>query len=78
MRIKYEKPKCECGADLDSMEEHTYNKAHSINKNGTKSKKYELEHWMHNGIEYLRCQKCRNNYEFEQDEKDRIIRGRPR
>jgi|LSQX01.2.fsa_nt_gb hypothetical protein len=43
----YKKPICECGADLEYLEEHTVDYIHQVNKNGQINKRYQTVLWTH-------------------------------
>lgn len=74
----YEKPKCDCGAELVWWSQPTYTDMYRITKNGKKAKRAYSHHYEGEGPEErLICsnQTCLDDYDFDFDEKDRVVRG---
>lgn len=72
---KYKKPICECGTELVYWTERIYHVHQKINKNGTISKKEEINEQGDGAYDRLYCPECRNQYWPEEDEQGRMIRG---
>lgn len=74
--MSYKKPICDCGEELVIRQEVVYEDETKITANGEKYKKsktmfvIDYLNW-----ERLHCIKCGKEYEYELDEKQRIIRG---
>lgn len=76
--MKYEKPRCDCGTELEYREEAVILLKAKINTDGIISKRKSRENSSedHTGCDWLECPDCGNNYTFDFILKDRkIIRG---
>ncbi|MFW9879634.1 MAG: hypothetical protein ACFFG0_41695 [Candidatus Thorarchaeota archaeon] len=64
---KYQKPKCDCGEELILKEEVIYLESRKINANGEASKRSSKDFFYggHNGVSWLECPKCRNEYNID-------------
>jgi hypothetical protein len=76
--LSYQLPKCSCGADLQLYYEEAVSIETKINKNGMRSKKFELTRLgiMTTNFERLRCYECFREWDFNEDEKGRIVKGK--
>jgi hypothetical protein len=73
--MSYKKPKCDCGEELIFWSQPVYTVVHFINTNGKKSKRTLMDYAGEGIYERLKCEECDKEYDFEFDEKDRVIRG---
>lgn len=74
----YQTPKCDCGHDLVWWSQPVYAERYRINKNGKKAKNPIKRATFYEGEtvnERLECYECFKEYDFDFDEKGRIIRG---
>ncbi|WP_064199050.1 hypothetical protein [Brevibacillus brevis] len=75
--MAYEKPRCDCGEELFHFDQVVYSEERGIRRDGKLKAKV-----LFRGIEgsysahgaFLYCNHCRNQYDYDFDEKDRIIR----
>jgi nitrate/TMAO reductase-like tetraheme cytochrome c subunit len=76
MKVAYKKPKCDyCSEELIIYEEFAFTVETKINRNGIRSKKPQNSVPLsHRGHERLQCERCCVQWEFEVDEKGRIIK----
>jgi len=72
--MKYKKPVCECGGELQTTAAYCCDIIYNINSNGKKAKKPKYSTDTQDG-EHLECKSCDNAYFIEIDDKSRIIRG---
>ena len=73
---RYKLPTCECGVLLIIYEENGYATERKITKNGSISKKAIETYHVHHGCTVLVCPKCKKRYDYEHDDKNRIIRDK--
>jgi hypothetical protein len=80
MNDNYLKPVCECGGEIGYIQEIVYERGSNINRNGfpNKSKQYINSAKLENGIGWLECKECKNEYEIIWYMEERLIRGRRR
>lgn len=75
--MKYQKPLCDCGKELNYYNQEVYDVERNITKKGNLKNKpnyfFEIGSFSAFGA-ILEC-KCGNKYDLDYDEKERITRG---
>ena len=70
-------PQCQCGGQLEIVEGHSIEESFRITKAGKQAKKMKRNgrNYIINDFSVLRCMSCYDRYDYEQDNKGRVIIG---
>ncbi|MNZ96470.1 hypothetical protein D3C78_1156630 [compost metagenome] len=77
IKLAYEKPKCDCGDDLIYWVQEAVTVTRNITKAGKIGKHENVERVGEGSgnLSRLSCPSCGKEYEWDFDEKDRVVRG---
>lgn len=73
--MAYEKPKCECGSELNVYTQSLHGNITKIKKNGDFHLKSDSYYEKRDMNPRLKCADCPREYEIDFDDKCRVIRG---